>query len=188
MYIGNVDLMPVDMHYCSQNIDDNIAKQVLIFLVVGINSDIYGAIGYFGTTSVKAGALQGKGTYIGTVLILDHPTSPTVFIIPTSSTNNWGPLQYGQMMDNYVQKPGNVIGRRGKKQVLFLSRLRWTNEHTALALGIYFRSSSTYATMKKNLHDAVREHSAAFCEYNDTIRPCALFLRSSGTNTCTFHQ
>ena len=45
------------MHYCLQNIDDNIAKQVLVFLVVGINIDVYGAIGYFGTTSAKAGAL-----------------------------------------------------------------------------------------------------------------------------------
>ena len=49
--------MPVDMYYCSQDIDGNIAKQVLVFLVVGINSDVYGAIGYFGTTSAKAGAL-----------------------------------------------------------------------------------------------------------------------------------
>ena len=81
MYIGNVDLMPVDMYYCSQDIDDNIAKQVPVFLVVGINSDIYGAIGYFGTTSGKAGDSKGKGMYIGSVLILDHPTSPMVLIV-----------------------------------------------------------------------------------------------------------
>ena len=49
--------MRVSFHYCSQDIDGNIAKQVLVFLVVGINTDIHGAIGYFGTTTAKAGAL-----------------------------------------------------------------------------------------------------------------------------------
>ena len=47
----------VIIHLHSQEIESNIAKQVLLFLVVGINSNVQSAIGYFGTTTAKGGTL-----------------------------------------------------------------------------------------------------------------------------------
>ena len=47
----------VIIHLHSQEIESNTAKQVLLFLVVGINSNVQSAIGYFGTTTAKGGTL-----------------------------------------------------------------------------------------------------------------------------------
>ena len=40
-----------------QDIDKNLAEDVLLFMVVGVTSDIQASIGYFGTKGAKAGVL-----------------------------------------------------------------------------------------------------------------------------------